>query len=179
MSALADHVEPTDVDVLVAFFDLTQFARFARTQTSREIFAAFADFYELAGDVVEASGGTVVKFIGDAGLLAWPADRVDAGVRALQQLRNEGDAWWRSRDAACRVIVKAHFGSVTCGAIGTQASKRFDLFGDVVNTAALLRSDGLALTPQVFRKLDPETRRLFKKHTPPITYIPVDQAHRD
>jgi hypothetical protein len=37
----------------------------------------------------------------------------------------------------------------------------------------------MALSPQAFRKLEPETRKLFKKHTPPVTYIPVEERHRD
>jgi len=48
--------------------------------------------------------------------------------------------------------------------------KRFDVFGHAVNIAALLTSDGLALTPQ--------TCRHFKKHTPPISYISVEDRHR-
>jgi len=56
--------------------------------------------------------------------------------------------------------------------------KRFDVFGHAVNIAALLTSDGLALTPQVFRRLTPQTRRHFKKHTPPISYISVEDRHR-
>ena len=68
---------------------------------------------------------------------------------------------------------------VACGRVGTTAEKRVDVFGVTVNTAALLTSHGLALSPQVFRKLGAETRKLFKKHTPPVTYIPVGEAHRD
>ena len=38
---------------------------------------------------------------------------------------------------------------------------------------------GFAMTPEAFRKLGPETRKLFKKHTPPVVYIPIEQPHRD
>ena len=44
-------------------------------------------------------------------------------------------------------------------------------YGKTVNVAATLPSTGLAITPAVFRSLQPETRTLFKKHTPPISYI--------
>jgi hypothetical protein len=43
----------------------------------------------------------------------------------------------------------------------------------------LLKTQGFAITPEVFRKLTPETRKLFKKHTPPVTYIPIGHPHRD
>ena len=54
-----------------------------------------------------------------------------------------------------------------------------DIYGEAVNIAAVLQSNGLTLTAQVFQKLDSSTRQLFKKHTPPITYIPVEEAHAD
>jgi class 3 adenylate cyclase len=84
-----------------------------------------------------------------------------------------------SRGIPCRHRIKAHFGAAVCGPIGTKTEKRFDVYGQSVNTAATLKSNGMAISPQVFRKLDPETRKLFKKHTLPVTYIPVEESHRD
>ncbi|MHC4606673.1 MAG: adenylate/guanylate cyclase domain-containing protein [Planctomycetota bacterium] len=171
--------EPTDLDLLVAFFDLTGFAKFARKATSREAFDMLSDFFELVGDSVEESGGKVVKFIGDAGLVVYPEDRADEGVRALHALKAAADRWLAGRGLASRVHIKAHFGPVTCGPVGTRSEKRFDVYGETVNTAATLPSHGLSITPQAFRKLGPETRKLFKKHTPPVRYIPVEEGHRD
>ena len=39
--------------------------------------------------------------------------------------------------------------------------------------------NGFTLTPQAFRQLNPDTRKLFKKHTPPVTYIPLEELHGD
>ena len=75
-------------------------------------------------------------------------------------------------------MIKAPFGPVICGKIGSRTEKRFDVFGQTVHTAALLNSNGLAITPEVFRKLQRETRKAFKRHTPPVTYIPVEERHR-
>ena len=81
--------------------------------------------------------------IGDAALLVFPADGVDAGVLALRALKEQGDQFFASRDKPCRHVIKVHFGPVCCGPIGTRDDKRFDLFGHAVNIAALLTSDGL------------------------------------
>ena len=43
--------------------------------------------------------------------------------------------------------------------------------GKTVNVAASLPGSGLTMTLAVLRDLTPETRMLFKKHTPPISYI--------
>jgi len=40
-----------------------------------------------------------------------------------------------------------------------------------------METHGFAMSPQVFRKLEPETRELFKGHTLPITYILMDEPH--
>ena len=76
----------TETELLVAFFDLTRFARWAQSRPSHEVFETMDAYFELVGDLVEEGGGIVVKFIGDAGLLAYPADQVDAGVQSLGQV---------------------------------------------------------------------------------------------
>ena len=57
--------------------------------------------------------------------------------------------------------------------------KRFDIIGDNVNITATLKSNGFTISVETFRKLKKETRQLFKKHTPPITYIDVEEQHKD
>ena len=163
--------------MLVAFSDLSAFTRVVQGQSEGEIFALMTGYYELVGDVIAAGGGKVVKFIGDAALLVFPDDGIDAGVLALRALKERGDQFFAARDKPCRHAIKVHFGPVFCGLIGTRDDQRFDLFGHAVNIAALLPANGLALTPQVFRRLAPETRQHFKKHTPPITYIAVADSH--
>jgi len=65
------------------------------------------------------------------------------------------------------------------GPLGTRDDKRRDVLGATVNTMFMLKTTGFAMTPEAFRKLAPETRKLFKKHTPPVVYIPTEQPHRD
>ena len=178
MHALAAIQIPQQCDLLVAFSDLSAFKRFAQERSEEQLFAAMSEYYELVGDIVTGGGGKVVKFIGDAALLVFPADGIDAGVLALRALKERGDQFFAVRNEACRHVIKMHFGPVCCGPIGTRDDKRFDVFGYTVNIAALLPANGLALTPQVFRRLAPETRQYFKKHTPPITYISVEDQHR-
>ena len=170
---------PTELDVLVAFTDLTQFARYARSCTARELFDAVSAYYEVIGGIVSDAGGKVVKFVGDEALVVFPDSDIDRGVDALLAIKETGDAWLAQREMPCRHYIRAHYGPVVCGPVGTRSEKRFDLFGETVNLAATLSSRGFAVTPQVFRKLQKEKRRLFKKHTPPITYIPVGESHRD
>ena len=170
---------PVTIDLLVAFCDLTQFSRFAKSLPPEQVFTFLSDYYEFAGDIVEQSAGCVVKFMGDAMLITYPNDNVDRAILSLKKLKDAGDDWIKSKGATCKHIIKAHLGPVICGQVGTRTDKRLDVFGQTVMTAAVLPSRGFAMTPQVFRKLSQETRKLFKKHTPPITYIPLDAKHND
>src|SRR2546430_11863176 len=55
----------------------------------------------------------------------------------------------------------------------------FRSLGKTVNVAARLEaSSGVALSAEAFRRLGPDVRTRFKKHTPPITYIRQEDAHR-
>ena len=165
--------------MLVAFTALTRFARYAQTCSARELFDTVSAYYEVIDGIVTEAGGKVVKFIGDSALVAFPDGNVDRGVDALLEVKGAGDSWLAQREMPCRHYVRTHYGPVVCGPVGTRSKKNFDLFGETVNVAATLTSRGFAITPQVFRKLQQEKRKLCKKHTPPITYIPLEESHRE
>ena len=179
MSTLHAIDGPQERELLVAFFDLTRFHHYCKNHSDREVIDMLSAYYELVGDIIEEAGGTVISFIGDAGLLAFPDTLVNEGVLALKTLKETGDAWLKDYGVPSEAIIKAHFGPVQCAQLGTRTNKQLDIIGLTVNTAALLSSRGIAITPQVFRKLDTNNRKLFKKHTPPVTYIPVEEKHRD
>lgn len=179
MSNFYEIQSPQEQELLISFFDLLAFAKTCEKLSSREIFDVLSEYYEFAGEIVEGAGGKIVKFIGDAGLAVFPPDKIDEGVLALKKLQEEAGDWFATRHIKTRNIVSVHFGPVACGPMGTKGDKQFDIIGVSANIAARLQSNGFAMSPQVFRKLKPETRKHFKKHTPPITYIPVEEHHRD
>jgi class 3 adenylate cyclase len=168
-----------DVELLVAFSDLSGFAKWMRHHSDREVFETMSAYTEFVGEHIKNAGGKVVKFIGDAALIVFPEDKVDEGVVALKTLREKGDRWCKDHSMPCSHNIKTHFGPVACGPLGPQGDKRFDIYGQTVNTTAILKSNGFVMSAQVFRKLNAETRKAFKKHTPPITYIPIEDEHRD
>lgn len=53
---------------------------------------------------------------------------------------------------------------------------QLDVIGETVNVCATLPHQGVTLSPQAFRRLRPEHRKMFHRHTPPITYRPERQA---
>ena len=167
MNGFAEIETPIKRELLIAFSDLTGFAAMARKQgDDLGLFGRMSEYFELVGDIIEGAGGQVIKFIGDAVLMVFPADAVDAGVRALAELKKRGDRWWAERGCDCQHVVQAHFGVVAMGYVGTRQDKRLDIFGDSVSVAATLRGGEFTVTREVFERLEAETRKLFRKHTP-------------
>jgi class 3 adenylate cyclase len=130
-----------------------------------------AGYFARTGQIVGDAGGRLIRTLGDAGLVAFPADAADAGVLALRSVQSAGREWLGQRGFKTSIVVKLHLGPVAIGRVGSPGEEIIDVYGKTVNVAAALSSSGLAVTPAVFRSLQAETRKLFKKHTPPISYI--------
>jgi adenylate cyclase len=159
---------------LIVFVDLTRFG--AQSQRVDDVEAAdtLDAFYEQVGASVQAAGGRVVKCLGDAVLIAFDEAHVDGGVESLLRLKDAVDESMARRGWECRLVVKAHFGTVVSGPFGRAGDKRYDVIGKTVNVAATLDATGVGLSVAAFRKLGPALRRRFKKHTPPVTYIRLE-----
>jgi adenylate cyclase len=167
-----------ETDCLVAFYDITGFISFAKGRPPADVLALCAGYFDVTGTIIEGAGGRLIKTLGDAGLCVF--EHADDGVTALRQVQHAGDAWLRDQGWSGRAVVKAHWGPVAFGFVGPPNRKRLDAYGDTVNTAAVLnaREPRFAMTPQVLRQLSADGRKAFKKHTPPITYIPAAARQR-
>ena len=161
-------------ELLIVFLDLARYSAFARAMPDREVAGLMDEFYGLVGAATEASGGRTVKFTGDGALLTWPVEDADRAIPALLELRTRVKAWAATRGWATELVVKAHAGSAVCGTFGPPACAQYDVIGSAVAIAASLETRTMALSADAFRKLGPETRKMFKKHTPPVVYIPAE-----
>ncbi len=167
------------INMLVSFMDIKNFARNFQNKDTQHAMDVIDKFYETVGDSIEPNGGEIIKFIGDSALIVFSEDKVDIGIRSLLKCKKQVDKLLKENGRNSQLLVQAHFGEVVYGNIRTKMKTFTDVLGETVNAAALLKSNGFAMTPQAFRKLKPDTRKLFKKHTPPITYIAADEYHKD
>ncbi|MGH7754428.1 MAG: adenylate/guanylate cyclase domain-containing protein [Gemmatimonadales bacterium] len=168
----------TEVPLLVAFASFNRFTAQTDRLEDLEVARVMAGYYQLADSSITAAGGRVVKFIGDATLAVFPDEHADRGIVALLELKDAADRFMADRGWECHLVVKVHFGPVAAGLFGAGADRRYDVLGKTVNVAARLESSGFALSAEAFRRLGPEARQRFKKHTPPITYIRQEDSHR-
>ena len=172
-----DIAEPIELDLLVGFYDLNGYTKLCARTPARDILNAMTGYFNFTGGIIAEANGILVKTMGDAGLVAFLAEDADRAITACLKVKYEGEAWLARHSINTQANFKLHLGPVACGPVGAPGRAIFDVYGRTVNTAALVESRGFAMTPQVFRGLSTETRKLFKKHTPPVTYIAVTETH--
>jgi adenylate cyclase len=163
-----------ETHLLIVFTNLSRFSAQSLRQSDSETADGLDEYYETLAAAVTAAGGTLVKFIGDGALVVFPEDAVDRGVGAILNAKPAIDKLLSVRNWECRFNAKVHFGVVVAGLFGAREDKRFDIIGKTVNTAAMLDSAGVTLSVEAFRKLSPALRTHFKKDTPPVTYIRIE-----
>jgi len=175
MSYWTDMRLPTERELIVGMYDLRGYTLYCeRTEASRAL-DVMARYCSLAGEIIHRAGGLLIKPIGDAGLFAFPGDEADAAVEAIKELQAVGDPWLASEDYAGRVRTVVHAGMAAIGLMGGPGREQIDIIGKTVNIVGAMRSEGyFSITPAVFRKLSPANRKLFRKHTPPVSYIDLD-----
>lgn len=168
--------KPCTANLLVSFMDIQGFGGIARSlEDPLALFDLLDGWAKLVVAEIEGAGGRVIKFIGDECMIAFAEEAVDAGVRTLIEVKAKSEAYLESKGFPTKMRVTAHFGEAAMGPFGAGGCRLIDVFGDSVNVAAMLgrgeHRGRLVISPQAFRKMSTETRKLFHKHTPPIVYV--------
>jgi adenylate cyclase len=145
--------------LLIVFLDLDGYKVVCEQQSDLEVADTIDDYYDRVATAVHAAGGRVVKFIGDAALIVFPERAIDAGVSMVLGLVPKIDAFMREHGWSCRLRAKVHFGEVIAGEFGSTGAARFDVMGREVNETALMRSEGIAISPAALAKVSEKTRK--------------------
>lgn len=152
----------TRTSFLIVFVDFTSFDAQSQRVDDSVIAETIDGHYQRVTRAIEAAGGRIIKFIGDATLAVFPETAVDSGMRAILDLIAAEDRLMAEKEWECRLHAKAHFGEVIAGDFGAEGSKRYDIMGRAVNATARLKASGaVTLSPDARRKLSPELQRRF------------------
>jgi class 3 adenylate cyclase len=154
----------------VAFFDLSRMAEWRSPDEDARVASFLQSFYALAAKHLKPAGGRIVKFMGDAGLVAFPTESVEQCVFALSEFAREARERALGAGLDAYLNVNVHVGPVLVGSFGPPGEERFDVIGKTVNIAARLGRRGITLSQQAFRCLSPDGRERFQKIAPPTTY---------
>ena len=137
--------------VTIMFTDIAGFTSQSEAMTASETADFLNGHFALLSRCIEAEGGTIDKFIGDAVMAFWgaPESVPDHGLRAcraalaIRQAITEDNQKRRTAGAPpVHVRVGLHTGEVIVGNIGAPGRINYTIVGDTVNTANRLEQLG-------------------------------------
>ena len=136
--------------ILVA--DIRNYTRMSEVLPAREFSLVITDWFKMSSDTIEARGGTVDKFIGDAVMAYWlvrepdsPAPEVDEALRAARDLIARAALFEQRLSARYpaqefRIGIGVNLGEAVVGNVGGGGHQSFTIVGDSVNVAFRLET---------------------------------------
>jgi class 3 adenylate cyclase len=140
-----------DRAITVMFCDLEGYTAYSRGRPALEAAAYLNDLLARIGPAIEATGGTIDKYIGDGLMAFWGApeptdDHARAACLGALAVAAEVEAFNRARRArgevACRMRIGLHTGTVLVGNVGFSGRVDYTAIGEAVNVASRLEQFG-------------------------------------
>jgi adenylate cyclase len=166
-----DRGEVELIEAAIWFTDLRGFTLLSERSPIPDVLSSLNAWFAVVGEVVEAHGGEVLKFIGDAVLAIFPTsaerDRATAcrnALAAAQEFVSRTDAENETREKQGRAPLTQglalHFGEVAYGNVGAPRRLDFTVIGPAVNRASRLQElakrlgHGVLISRAFARELD-------------------------
>jgi adenylate cyclase len=155
--------------------DLAGFTRAVAPLRGLQFAELVDDFYRLAADVVQAHGGTIVKFVGDGCLAVFDEENAVAAVSCAQALRPPVRELGERHGVALDLGANVHLSTVVEGRFGAGPSAANDVVGaGVIHAFRMGAGPGIRISETVYRKQPNDARGPWRKHQPPATYTLSD-----
>jgi adenylate cyclase len=129
------------INAAILFADLRSFTATSASVGEEELLALLNDFFECVVDEVQANGGEVLKFIGDAVLAVFPVDAFGdpAGAcLAAEKSVEEALRTFAVKRPASAFVAALHLGPVSYGNIGSASRLDFTVVGPATNLTSRL-----------------------------------------
>lgn len=131
--------------ITILFSDIRGYTSISESSTPIEMFELLNDYLAEMGEAIDAHGGFIDKYIGDAIMALFDDEHADGALRAALAMRARLAAFNERRKAAGKVPIDIgiglHRGEVVMGAVGFTARIDSTVIGDPVNLAS--RVEGL------------------------------------
>ena len=156
-------------DVVVLFSDLRGFTEYSESRDPESLVVELNRYFDAMLEPIQAHGGVVDKFMGDAIMAVWGVLEVrsDDSLRALQAAQAMNEALKvHNADRAAQGLtpleqgIGLHLGEAVAGDIGTPTRRQYTVVGDPVNIASRLEAMTKELkTPLIVSKSVVETAK--------------------
>ena len=134
----------------ILFCDIRDFTRMSERHSAERLVALVNDVFQIVGEEVDARGGEILKFIGDAMLVEFPV--VDDGAEVAHRMvdctraaLHRVNALSEQLELPIGIGFGGHIGEVVQGNIGTTERLDFTVMGSAVNLANRLEGQCSAL----------------------------------
>jgi adenylate cyclase len=136
-----------EIDAAIMFCDLRNSTGLEQQLGRRAYIGLLNEFFETTSNIIDAHGGEVLKFIGDAVLAVFPAgtEAEKAKRQALASAREivaHLAALNHGKGHACECAIGIAFGEVTYGNVGSRERLDFTVIGRAANIAGRLSDYG-------------------------------------
>ncbi|HEY5893098.1 MAG TPA: adenylate/guanylate cyclase domain-containing protein [Chthoniobacterales bacterium] len=130
------------VDVAILVCDVRGFSSHSEKLPPPELSRFLGSWFKQAGGLIQASGGVIDKFIGDAILAHWPEANPDEDAiicehafSTAKRLRAKAESFiWPDSGDPMKVVAALHYGTVSLSNVGFVAQRDATIMGDAVNT---------------------------------------------
>lgn len=149
---MVDSAEPLHLggemcDVTIMFADLSGFTALSEKVGPKELVTRTNEYLTLIADEVEATGGYVDKFIGDAVMAVWGApvrlddhaeQAVAAAIRIGDRIAEQREQALAAGEHGFAVKIGVNTGDAVVGNVGSEKRFNYTAVGEAVNVAARL-----------------------------------------
>jgi adenylate cyclase len=145
-------------DITVLFCDIRDFTPFSERHTPHEVVRLLNAFFAVAVPAIEAEGGAVNQYIGDAVMVIFGAPQlqpdhaaraVRAAAEVVRRVHGLGDRWKELGADEFRIGIGIHTGKAVVGTVGSPRRLDYTAIGDTVNTAARIESANKELKSEI------------------------------
>ena len=131
-------------ELTVMFIDVAGFTGLSERMGDRVV-PLLTGYLDLASEIIDANGGTIDKFIGDAVMAFWgaPTPQQDHAVLCCRAALATGEALEKSgladdQGKLLQIRIGINSGRMLVGNIGSELRLNYTVIGDVVNVASRL-----------------------------------------
>jgi adenylate cyclase len=136
-------------EVIVFFSDIRGFTAFSEKRKPEEVVGMLNEYFAVMVKIINANGGIVDKFIGDAIMAVWgvpKSTKKDAhnAVKACLEMRRAladlNEVRMSRKEPPIQIGMGLHAGSAISGTIGSDERMEYTIIGNTVNTGSRIES---------------------------------------
>jgi len=136
-------------EVIVFFSDIRGFTAFSEKRKPEEVVSMLNEYFAVMVKIINANGGIVDKFIGDAIMAVWgvpKSTKKDANnaVKACLEMRRAladlNEKRMSRKEPPIQIGMGLHAGTAISGTIGSDERMEYTIIGNTVNTGSRIES---------------------------------------